>query len=143
CDAPFAVVLGRAQRAGEPAQRLFGLLQTPDLVERDGGTKGHLDPPGEIAILLTELGEDILQPALERPLEIVVQGGHRLRSRAGAIPVPVPARAPSRTRDLRRAPALRRAGRARWRRTAARRASRHPRWTAGAGPRSRCRRGSR
>ena len=67
-DPPPRVGLGAAQRQREAAQQVLGGLQPSDVVERDVGMDLGLHPPGEIAELLAELGEDVLEPALQRPL---------------------------------------------------------------------------
>ena len=74
----------------EAAQQRLGLLQAADVLEGHGGMDLRLHPPGQVAELLAKLGEDVLEPALQRPLQVVGgQARHQMCGRrAGALSAP-------------------------------------------------------
>src|SRR3989442_542895 len=65
----------RARR--EAPESLPAPARAAHLLEGGGRTDGHLHATGEIAVLLAELGEHVLQSPLERPLEMVEGLRHR------------------------------------------------------------------
>src|SRR6185503_20324703 len=70
-DSPSRVRLRAAERQRETPQQRLGLLQPADFLEGHGGMDLRLHAAGEVAELLPELGEDVLEPALQRPLQVV------------------------------------------------------------------------
>ena len=67
-DAPLAVELGIRERRGEAPHDALGFAQAADLGEGHVGFDLHHHAPGQIAELFPELGEDVVDAPLDRPL---------------------------------------------------------------------------
>src|SRR5262249_51361715 len=75
-DPPLPVELRIRERSHEPADDGLGFAQPADTGERGIGLHLHLDPSCQIAELLSELAEDVLDTPLDGPL-LALQGSRR------------------------------------------------------------------
>src|SRR6266511_1156642 len=84
-DAPIAVELRIGEGGAEAPHDALGFAQAADLDEGGLGLHLHDHPPRQVAELLPELGEDVVDAALDRPLlALLVARGPR-RARAGGF----------------------------------------------------------
>jgi hypothetical protein len=67
-DAPLPVEVGRAERERESFEDGLRLPEPADVVEGDRRLDLRLDAAGQVAVLLPQLDEDVLESPLERPL---------------------------------------------------------------------------
>ena len=67
-DPPLSVELGAPEGVGEARERRFRRLVPPDHVEGHGRPRHDLHAAPELPVLLLELPEEVLEPALDRPL---------------------------------------------------------------------------
>src|SRR5712691_4242310 len=154
CDAPLTIELGVGQGRAQASHDALGLPQPADLLEGGVGMQPHLHPTGQIAELLSELGEDVFDAPLDGPLlavwvELWWDGAgaaarffrsHPARSAVPAERAAGAAAPTCRTRAPRRRRAPSRGWPARWRRRGASRAASPSRWHRDRRWRSRCRR---
>src|SRR6185503_16649651 len=76
-DPPLAIEVGLGEGGGEAPDGRLGLRDPADVLEGGVGLDRHHHAAAEIAELLSQLGEDVLDAALDRPLLALGLGRER------------------------------------------------------------------